>query len=204
MTSLVLMYVFFDKNGDIKAITPSLDDSLSTSFSAATFPLAEVEVFLTAERNTFDYYVKKTDKLSGTTYKLIKKKSDINYTRTLDSYLTKVEDAKRNESILVITNDVVNKVMSVEIDKEFKTAYVNQRGSEEQQESMDDFFNKGPSIVYLTKRNNPYHLLFSFSFTPRDLLSAEKLYFNYTGDYNEASVYTKKLITGYGYKEKVS
>jgi hypothetical protein len=197
------MYVFFDRNGDIKAITPSLDDNLSTSFSTATFPLAEVEAFLTAERNTFDYYVKKIDKISGTTYKLIKKKSDISYTRTLDSYLTKVEDAKRYDNILLITNDVANKVVSVEIDKEFKTAYVGQRGSEEQQETMDDFFSRGPSIVYLTKRNNPYHLLFSFSFTPRDLLGAEKLYFNYTGDYNEASVYTKKLITGYGYKEKV-
>ena len=203
MTSLVLMYVFYDKNGDIKAITPTLDEFFSNNFSSATFPLSEVEMFLTAQRNTFDYKVKQTDRISGTVFTLIKKQSNVNYTRTLDSYLTKVEDAKRFEDILTITNVISDKVISIEINKEFEELYIRDKCSEEQQESINSFFANGPSIVYLTKKNNPYHLLFSFSFTPKDLLSVDKLYFNYEGDYTDTSVYTKKLIIGYGYNERV-
>lgn len=201
MTSLVLMYVFYDKNGDIKAITPTLDEFFSNNFSSATFPLSEVEMFLTAQRNTFDYKVKQTDRISGTVFTLIKKQSNVNYTRTLDSYLTKVEDAKRFEDILTITNITDDNVISVEINKDFKELYIKNECTEEQQESIATFFTSGPSVVYLTKKNNPYHLLFSFTFTPIDLIRVDKLYFNYTGDYTDTSVYTKKLIIGYGYKE---
>jgi hypothetical protein len=200
MTTLVLMYVFYDKNGDIKAITPSLDENFAITHSVATFPLSEVEGFLTAVKNTFDYRVKKVEKLSGITHKLIKKYSAISYTRTLDSYLTKVEPAKITDNTITIVNDIVNKVISVKLAKEFKEMYEN--GTEEEQENVSDFLNKGPSTLYVTKRNNPYNKLFAVSFTPKMLFDAEKLYFNYTGEYNDVSIYTKKLITGYGYKEK--
>lgn len=201
MTSLVLMYVFYDKNGDIKAITPSLDESFAITFSVATFPLSEVEGFLLAQKNTFEYKVKEVEKLAGITYRLVKKYTGVNYTRTLDSYLTKVETTKNTYNTIVIVNDTVNKHFSIQIAREFKEIY--KHGSEEEQERVSDFLNKGPSIVYITKRNNPYHLLFSFVWTPKALFDAERLYFNYTGNYNDVSAYTKKLITGYEYKEKV-
>ena len=201
MNTLVLMCVFYDKNGDIKAITPILDENFSINFSSATFPLAEVEMFLTAQSSTFDYQVKQIDKVSGTTYKIVKKQTNVTYTRTLDSYLTKVDDVKRHETILTITNITDDSVISVEINKDFKELYIKNECTEEQQESIATFFTSGPSVVYLTKKNNPYHLLFSFTFTPIDLIRVDKLYFNYTGDYTDTSVYTKKLIIGYGYKE---
>jgi len=201
MTLLVLMYVFFDKNGDIKAITPTLDEDLSVNFFSATFPLSDVEVFLTAEKNTFDYHVSRIDKLSGTTYKLVKKRVEISYTRTLDSYLTKIEDINKDD-IIIITNNTIEKYVSLVINWEFREMYKNMNN--EDALADDEFFNNGLSTVYLTKRNNPYHLLFSFSFTPKDLLAAGKLYFNYEGDYTNASVYTKKLLSGYGYREKVA
>ena len=203
MTSLILMYVFFDKNGDIKAITPHLDEGFSITFSAATFPLSEVEMFLTSEKNTFDFMVKKIEKISGTSYKIVKKQSTIKYTRTLDSYLTKVEDVERYKTILAIVNDNVHKHVYLELDIEFKEMYLKTLGTEEEQEITSNFFNGAPSAVYLTKKNNPYYLLFSFSFTPKDFLTSDRLYFNYEGEYNDSSAYTKKLINGYGYKEKV-
>ena len=203
MTSLVLMYVFYDVNGDIKAITPSLDENFAGSFSVATFPLPVVEKFLTGKSNTFDYKIKKVEKSSGIKYVLMKKFTTINYTRSLDSYLTKVETTAINEynySGIIIINDVVNKVFTVRLSKDIKDLYKN--GTEEEQERVSDFLNKGPSTVYITKRNNPYHLLFSFVLTPRALFDTEKLYFNYTDTYKDVSMYTKKLISGYEYKEK--
>lgn len=201
MTTLVLMYAFYDRNGDIKAITPSLDENFAATHSVATFPLSEVEGFLVGSKNTFDYRIKKVEKLAGITYKLVKKYSAISYTRSLDSYLTKIEPAKITDNTITIVNDVVNKVISVHLAKEFKEMYEN--GTEEEQEDVSDFLNKGPSTMYVTKKNNPYHRMFSFTFTPKMLFDAEKLYFNYKDNYNDVSIYTKKLISGYGYKEKV-
>jgi hypothetical protein len=200
MSTLVLMYVFFDKNGDIKAITPSLDEEYSAIYSFATFPLQEVEGFLLAQKNTFDYQVKKVQKLAGTTHKLVKKYYGISYTRTLDSYLTKVEEARQSDNTIIIVNDTVNKNISIHIAREFKEMY--EHGTDEEQENISDFLNRGPSTIHITKKNNPYYRLYSVTFTPRILFNADKLYFDYTGDYTNVSVYTKKLISGYGYKEK--
>ena len=196
-----MMYVFYDKNGDIKAITPSLDESFSNTYSIATFPLNDVEMFLTAQKNTFDYYIKKIDTVTGSTHKLIKKQSTINYTRTLDSYLTKVEDVTSKGSIITIVNNTTKKVISINLLKDFKEMY--NYGTDEEKESVSDFLKKGPSTIYLTKKNNPYWLLSSFSFTPAELFEKEILYFNYENKYNNTSIYTKKLINSYGYKEKV-
>ena len=74
MNTLVLMYVFYDKNGDIKAITPILDENFSINFSSATFPLAEVEMFLTAQSSTFDYQVNKLTKFLAQPIRLLRNK----------------------------------------------------------------------------------------------------------------------------------
>jgi ABC-type uncharacterized transport system permease subunit len=196
---LIFMYVFFDKNGEIKAIAPTLDEGLSSSFSVASFPLSDVEMFMTAKKNAFDYQVKRIENLAGSTYKLIKKQtSTLNYVKTLDSYLTKIEDVNKN-TILIVTNNISENFVSLELTKDFKALY------EQNTEDIDvtDFFNNELTNIYLTKRNNPYHLLFTVSFVPRSLLVSDILYFNYTGDYTNSSAYCKKLINGYGYKEKV-
>jgi 16S rRNA C1402 (ribose-2'-O) methylase RsmI len=177
-----------------------LDDGFNNTHSVATFPLEDVEMFLTAQKNTFDYHIKKIDKITGSTYKLTKKQSTISYTRTLDSYLTKIENTTPKGNIITVVNNTKDRVISIELLKEFKEIYKN--GSEDEQESVSDFLKKGTSILYLTKKNNPYWLLFSFSFIPQDLFEKEILYFNYENNYNDTSVYTKKLINSYGYKEK--
>ena len=204
MKQLVLMYVFYDKNGDIKSISPMLDDHLASMFNVLTLPLEEVEMFLTAKRNTFDYQIKTVEKISGKTYKLIKKTVNIDYTRTLDNYLTKVENASLSNNILTITNIISKKCMSVKLNDGYKLAYTGNEGTEDQLEDMTNFFNTTSSIVYLTKKNNPYHLLFSFTFNPKELLTSDTLYFNYEDDFDSinTSVYTKKLISGYGYKKE--
>jgi hypothetical protein len=207
MTSLILMYVFYDKNGDIKAIMPTLNEQFANTFSVATFPLSEVEMFLSSEKNTFDYMVKHMKKLKGTGFAIIEKESAIGskrkFTRTLDSYLTKIEDTTHNKCKLVFIHDIINKRICVELNGRFKDPYLKTYGTEEDQEIMYNFFNSAPSTVYLTEKDNPYHLLFSFSFTPEDFLTLDRLYFSYTDNFSSSSLYTKKLINGYGYKEEV-
>lgn len=190
------MYVFFDKNGDIKAISPSLSN-MGEEFLSATFPLAEVEPFLNSTKSTFDYQIRKIK----STYKIVKKERIVKYTKTLETYLTKVSDIETNNKSLIFVNDIVHKVVSVELDKSMLHDIQEVR-MEDGEHISDALFNSGPCIAYLTKKNNPYHLLFTFTFSPESLLTTDKLYFNYEGVYNDTSVYTKKHIGGYFFKEK--
>ncbi len=201
MTALIMMYVFYDRNGDIKAITPTLDEYFSTIFHSATFPLTEVDGFLRAEKNTFDYQVKKFETLTSEICKIVKKKSQIAYIKTLDNYLTKVEDVDGNHNTLIITNNVSDRVIGIELTKDFKELI--KLGDNETQDIINEFMNCGPSMIYITAKNNPYHLLFSFSFTPAALVDARTLYFKYNDVCSDTSAYTKKLIAGYGFKERV-
>lgn len=201
MKPLILMYVFYDKNGDIKAITPIPDENYSVNFFMATFPLAEVEMFLTAQKNTFDYSVKSIEKLTGTTYALVAKKININRTRALNTYLTKVDGIITEGNTVIITNDTNKGRITVELNAILKKIYMQKHLPENQLDLFDDLLNSGTSTVYLTKRNNPYHLLFSFSFLPKSLFSVDKLYFSYNNSYTDTSVYTKKVLDGYGYIE---
>lgn len=201
MSIVIMMYVFYDANGDIKAIAPSLNDFYSKDCSVATMLLSDVEIFLSGKRNPADYQIKKIKTLSGEKFSIFKKVVDVDYVRTLDNYLTEIGPPVSGETIISITNQKSNKVVSVEIAPEFKDLYTY--GSGEQKDDVDDFLNLGRAFVHITKKNNPYHLLFSFSFTPRDLFQEGRLYFNYKGECNNTSAYSKKIITGYGYKEKL-
>jgi hypothetical protein len=194
MKSLVLMYIFYDSNGDIKAITPTSDESFSATFSVATFPLAEVDVFLNGQENTFNYQVKCIERETGNIYKLVKKQLVINYTRSLDSYLTKIDSNLSRIGIITVVNNIKDKTISLKLNETFK---------DQDDEEINNFKKQKPSTLYLTKKNNPYWLLFSITFTPAELFERGILYFNYEDDYSNISIYTKKLINGYVYTEKV-
>lgn len=200
MTSLIMMYLYYDKAGDIKSITPAPDAAFENEFSSATFLLSEVEGFLTGVMNPFDYQVKKSITLAGDVFKLIKKITVVNHTRTLDNYLTKIEERRPIGALLKIVNDPDKKILSIEITKEFKAMMAST--DEDEEEIVSDFVLSGPSTVYITPRNNPYVLLFQFTFLPNVLFEREKLYFPYVEVYTNTSAYTKKLLDGYSYREK--
>lgn len=201
MNALVMMYVYFDKNGDIKSISPAPEDFLDKEFSAATFTLSEVEDFLTGKKNPFDYQVKKSTSLAGASFKLLRKVVAITHTRTLDNYLTKIDERKEGKTPLIrVMNDTEQKVFSLEATKEFLAMATS--GNEDYEEIVSDFTLNGTSTIYITQKNNPYSLLHSFSFLPSNLFEREKLYFPYADTYTNTSAYTKKLLTGYTYRER--
>lgn len=200
MNSLVLMYVYFDKNGTVKAISPVPQPMFDGTFTSAMFPMSEVEDFLKSKKSISNYYVKKVGKLTSENYKLVRKSLNVSYTRTLDNYLTKVEDSNPATDIVKIVNDPNYKVVSIELSRDFIDLYTD--GTEDDTDTVTHFINRGYSSVYLTKKDNPYHLLFSFTFSTKQLFEEGKLYFNCDKEFVGTSAYTKKLISGYGFREK--
>jgi hypothetical protein len=192
------MYVYFDINGDIKAITPSLDESFASICSVATFPLSEVEPFLTSKQNTFDYRVTVLASLAGTTYKLVKKQQTrAIHTRTLHNYLCKVEPVKLKGTNVIITRNNSSKNITIELSNEYKALCSSA------EVDMLDLAGSGMSTLYITQQDNPYSLLESIQFMPRDLFSVESLQFDVRTTYTSISVYTKHVIDGYGFRERV-
>ena len=199
-----MMYVYFDKNGEIKAISPSLDDGLGMDLSNATFLLSEVEEFLAGKLNPSDYKIQELKRLDGTKYKIVKKVTEFKrrQVRTLDTFLTKVTDTitTPDNSQLIITNTISERLISVKLAKSVKEMYTN--GADEEVELVDEFLNRGNSTVYITQKNNPHCLLFSFTFSPTNLFEKGILNFEYKDDCSNASAYTKKIIAKYRYREK--
>jgi hypothetical protein len=196
-----MMYVFYDENGDIKAIAPSLNDFIDKSCSVATMRLSDVEMFISGKRNPSDYSVKKQRTLSGEKFTITKKIVEVDYVRTLDNYLTEIGPPRSGETIISIVNQKSSKTILVEIAPEFKDIYAY--GTGEQKDDVDEFLKLGKTSVHITKKHDPYHLLFSVTFSPNDLFHKGLMYFNYTGECENTSAYTKKIISGYGYKEKI-
>jgi hypothetical protein len=199
MVSLLLMYVYYDKNGDIKAITPSLDVSLSDQCAVATFPLTEVEAFLTGQKKTFDYTVKKIQRAVGESFKISRKEYKINLARSLENYITQVSTARDEEPILTITAYLGSSTIKLEIDPLFKDLLDSGHDAEE---DVQNFINHPSSALYFTRKNNPYHLLHTLVYKPRVLLDSGSMIFELkdTIDLSNSSVYTKKIVASYGYK----
>lgn len=199
MTSLVLMYVYYDDDGDIKAISPTPDISHREYFSSATFPLSEVESFLTGMKNPFDYTIKEVRRSGSKSYKIARKASTINLTRTLDNYLTRVDKIGDDVPTIRITVNLIDKNVRLHLDKHFVNMY--KIGTEEEQEDVESFIRSGLSTMYVTKRNDPYHRLFTIVFSPKELFEKGDLYFPYdeTLDFSDVSVYTKKIVKNYGF-----
>lgn len=197
MQTLITMYVFFDKKGNIKAITPD-HDPMFENYESANFPLSEVEGFLSGSKSSFDYTVQLANQIGSTTYKIVKKVNNVVITRSLDSYITKVATSGP-KPLLLITADLLTKTISIDLNTNYEEVF-----DDENEDRSDVFAGTTPINLYFTKKNNPYHLLHTVPFVPKDLLEDSHLEFQYSNDIDlsSSSVYTKKLISGYGYKIK--
>lgn len=198
MTSLVLMYVYFDVNGDIKAITPSLDEGLARTCRVSTFPLDQVEPFLKGQKNTFDYKVKSVEKDDSISY-MLTQKIQVTYARSLDNYLTQISTELENP-IISLTHYISEKLFILRISKAFKR--MEGEGTPMQQEDVEDFLRKGQTTIYITRKNNPYEMFYSISFLPKVLFENGEISYTYRGEFYNTSAYTKKIVNGYRYTEK--
>lgn len=199
MKSLILMYVYYDDEGDIKAISPTPDISHKEHFSSATFPLSEVEMFLTGQRNPFDFTIKEVNRPGSKGFKIARKTFSVNLTRTLDNYLTRLEKSSDEIPTIRVVVSPTEKKISLKLDQLFKDLY--KLGNDEEQDDVAAFINSGLSAIYITAKNNPYHHLHTVIFSPRALFDAGALYFEYddTLDLSDVSAYTKRIVKSYGF-----
>ncbi len=198
MSQLRLMYVYFDKNFDIRCISPAEDISLKNDCRYTLLPLKDVEDFMVGKKNTFDYQIKEIKKFSGSSFILSKKASNVILARSLDFYLKEIPNDVVDPTIRIITN-VNTKRIAIILNEGFDEIY--KYGSIEEQEKIEEFISMGTSSVHITKKGNPYHLLFTISFDSKKLFDEKRIDFDYpeTLDLRNSSAYTKKIIDGYCY-----
>lgn len=195
-----MINVYFDDKGNIQSVTPEKDPTFSI-FNVGEFPLSKVEMFLTGKAGLSSYIIDYARITDAATYKLIKKAQNLNYVRSIDNYPIKINIKSDVAKTVIIENRIREKVIVITIDKEFKNLYNN--GTEEQQEIVANFLEQGMTTVYITQKNDPYFLLFTIKFLPRQLFNEEILYINYVDDYRNTSAYAKRIIGGYVYREKL-
>jgi len=201
MSMLEMMYVYFDINGDIKTISPD-PITMSDSYSSATFPLSEVEGFLLGKKNPFEFYIKSIKGITGIVYKITRKQViDISLVRKLDNFLTEVKTMpKSSDAFLLIEN--ISKEQKIKITINKVLSLLLNEGDDKDQEAITAFMNNPSSSIFFTKKGDPYFLLYTLTFSPKELFDKGELFWDYSVDLSNTSVYTKKIIEGYSYRIK--
>lgn len=192
-------YVFYDKNGNIKIIASSLDDVKNDEYSAIKLPLSEVEPFLQGKKNSFDYVIRKVKSSGNEKFVLIKRVSNVIYTRTLDNYLTEISNKKNNTTAITIVNQPRRNSFLVEFTSVFRSMLDSD--IEEERDIIDNILRTPKTSIYITKKHNPYYLLMTITFSPKELFTTGKMYFKYEGKIENTSAYTKRIVDEYYYKE---
>lgn len=196
MTTLPMMYVYFDTTGSIKSISPSLI-SLEEGISVATLLLSEVDDFLVGKKSVTDYYMKRL----GTHYKLTKRIiPTANQVRSLDNFLTEIHTMpKSKDAYVLIENYPKSKTIRISIND--IVMILAEEGTDEDQERVKAFSVQAKSFLFFTEPRNPFALIYTLEFSPKELLRDKELLFSYGVDLSNVSVYTKRLIERYSYKK---
>ena len=202
MNPLILMYVYFDQAGDIKAISPDMISSYAGVYSSATFPLTQVSIFLEGKANTFNYFIKKDVKGFSSQYLIAPKSSvQVSNLRTLDSYLVDIsKNTELENSMMYVHNDTLARAITVVINPELNR--LQESGSDSEKKFIESFLNIGEISLFFTKKNDPYYLHFTLDFMVIDLYKAGTLYLEHDLDLADSSVFTRKIINGYRYIER--
>jgi hypothetical protein len=192
------MFVYYDNVGNIKSISPNENCNLSKEYNLAIFSIDLVEDFLKGRKNPLDYQVKRIKNLSGVKFTITKKTTTINIIRTLDNFLTKIDNTV-TPSIINVYNNYVDKNITIKLSEEFINLY--NTGDDIQIDIISDFIKTSYSTIYITEKNNPYKLYKSIMFLPRTLFENGKLCYNCDVAYKNTSAYTKKIVSLYRYNE---
>ena len=94
MSGIKLMYLYFDKDGTIKEISP-IPNPENSMFSVITIPIKEVEPFLLGKKNTFDYFVREINRVGIIAYKITRKAFPSSL-RSVDNFVTEIPTFARS------------------------------------------------------------------------------------------------------------
>jgi len=197
MSVLEMMYVYFDTAGEIKSISPELTELPEGQFVTTTL-LSEVKDFLLGKKNISEYYIKNLG--NGKHFALTKKVSQIvSQVRTLDNFLSEIHTMPRSkDAFVLIENFIIEKKIRISLGTIVKLLF--DVGTDEDQEMINSFISQTQSCLFFTKKGDPYSLLHSIIFSPKELFSRDVIEFSHDIDLSDASVYTKRLLDRYSYR----
>lgn len=194
---MISMNIYYDNLGNIKGIVPDIDKDLSTEYKSAIITSDLIDDFLRGKKSLNNYLIKENKTPLGINCTIVKKIININITRTLDNYLTKIDNTSLH-SIINVYNTGDN--IKLELSQNYIDLYKS--GDDEQIKIISDFIKNSQSNIYITEKNNPYNLYKTISFLPNTLFENVCLYFKCDKRYKNTSAYTKKIVPTYKYVEK--
>lgn len=202
MTTLILMYVYFDINGDIKMISPDPVLENNGVYEVATFPISDVEGFLTSKKNSYDFFVKVIKRPTGPEYKILRKQAlEINYTRTLDQFLTEITTLpKGGDATILIENYIEDRYIRFSLSPIIRI--MRYEGTDDEQDTALGFINYPKMFFFFTKKHDPYYHIHSMEVVPRALFDEGEIIVSYKEDLSASSLYTKKIVDKYSYITK--
>ena len=203
MAELIMMYVYFDAVNDIKAISPLLEPQYKAlGCTHALFPLAEVEDFLTAKKNPFNFFIESRRRHGQDIYKISPKIVETNYIRSIDNYLTQIVYQNKEVNAIRIENNIPNKKLYFHMSEGLVSKLNDVNLEDEEEYSKLSIFRSMEYVAfYFTTKDDPSFLIRSILIQPDALINSESLEVSYTEDLSNVSVYTKKIFSHYSYRE---
>ena len=195
-----MMYVYFDDTMNIVGISPLLDADLLAKGSRHTrFPIDEVAPFITGERNLSTHYVSPL-KDDPTKYAIKAKSIEVNYIRTLDRFLTEIDQGQSSESAhLTIINNIKEKKIIFSLSPKVKYNILQ----DESIETKNITINGMPELdFFFTVKNDPSFLILYVPIKTNELVGEPMIVVNYSVDLSESSLFTKKIFDNYVYEVK--
>ena len=209
MTALVMMYVYYDSDNEIRAISPIKEQQyINEGCKRIAFPLSEVEDFITAKKNPYNYFIEHRRRDGIDTYKIVAKVVNTTYVRSIDNYLTQIKFQNKEINAIRIENNVKEKKLYFYISEGLKNK-INGAYYQENDDVDDDEYDKLDAFklmrsigFYFTYKDDPTFLIKTVNIVPMELIKESCLVFSYEEDLRNVSVYTKKIFTYYSYREK--
>ncbi len=172
---MIIMFVYYDAHGNIRAITPAIDSTQDTTLKYGPIPFSDVEHILTGQKNPLEYIVSELETATGTIHALIKKNQHVNFKRTLNSSLSEI---KNEDASVTIENYISTKTLTVKLHNANLLAAIN---------------------LHFTKKSDPHTLVKTIQISHEDLQN-QIVSIKYTENLEDTSVFIYNQNNQYGYK----
>ena len=188
------MFVYFDESGNIKCISPVVDQQQETVSQATKLPLKDVYKFITGEISPTRYLVKKK-KGTANKYEIVKRRYEISHVRKLDRFLTEIIPGYGKKTGLEIIADMQSNTLTFKLADNVRNEFL---------ETIDDLSLASISGMrvlkfYCTTKNDPSYLIESFTVSVTALLQGN-VYIEFKSDLAKYSLFTRQVFDNYSYK----
>lgn len=187
-------FVYYNEEKRIICISPGIQNDFR-HLGYAIFDLNEVEGFLLGEKNPSDYVLHQSqDDLSD--FRIIEKKQEITYMVTLNRFLIEIDEGKKKDPHVLISNDTQNKLITIDISDELRKKLQEDADFVEfENVSIDG--ETDLNFFFTTKDNSNF--LIKHIRVPIYRLIDRKVYTEYSVDLLNTSLFTKQVLNKYQY-----